>query len=280
MPLSKYPEPTAGGRKRTRQDSPPPNPTPPSRPQYLNTTPHTNAREQGNRFISGLNARERVELILYEIHEQHRWTIKDLLYHIVVEESSAYAPTRGKRRNDLSNAVLGQEAVIRSICHGVQGNKLFMLNNIMGEIYKREIGQLHTVQGLGKFDINTSPKELDIPKLATQVKDAAPSFWQFLNILVTTQHHQGQDYQPTKNFNNEFVMICAIMAHYRGPITSNSFQIMLGLHLHSMGVKRRMISLLAGLGVTLSYKSIISYVDQLATLAEVSHASIIYIKQF
>jgi hypothetical protein len=74
-----------------------------------------------------LNDRERVEWILYQLHEEHRWTIKDLLHHIVTENSSSGAPTQAKRINDLSKAVLNQETVIQAITRGTQDLELDLL---------------------------------------------------------------------------------------------------------------------------------------------------------
>jgi hypothetical protein len=52
------------------------------------------------------------------------------------------------------------------------------------------------------------------------------------------------------------------------------------MHLHLMGVKQWVISLLYGLSLILSYKTTIDYVDQVATLAQVSntHSRIICTK--
>jgi hypothetical protein len=46
---------------------------------------------------------------------------------------------------------------------------------------------------------------------------------------------------------------------------------LLGMHLHAMGVKRRTISLLGGLGLTMSYRTIIEHVDEVAKLSEVNN---------
>ena len=37
-------------------------------------------------YVKGLNSRERVDMILGEMYKNHRWTIKDLLFHMVTAE--------------------------------------------------------------------------------------------------------------------------------------------------------------------------------------------------
>ena len=37
------------------------------------------------RYIKGLNHRERVDKILSDLQQEHRWTIKELLYYMVTE---------------------------------------------------------------------------------------------------------------------------------------------------------------------------------------------------
>jgi hypothetical protein len=274
MPLSKTSNPRSKRQKLASETPPLREPPRHQRlPQYLNTNAQNQARTADKGYINGLTACERVEFILWQIYDQHRWSIKDLLRHIVTEESSVSAPTKDTRINNLSSAVLDQEDVIRAILYKAPSDRRLILMEIVAEVFVKEIDQLYTVPGLGKFNVNTAPKELNIHNITSRAKEVAPSLWQFLNRLVTTRYH-GQTYPATKSFSGEFVAICAIMAHYRARQTSNSFQILLGVYLHSMGVKRRVISLLKGLGLTMSYTTVIDYVDQVATLSQVSITTI------
>ena len=71
---------TRGKRKRRRDETPPQTP-PSSRPRYLNS----GREKQECRYVPGLSSRERVELTLYQLYVQHRWTIKDFISHLVTE---------------------------------------------------------------------------------------------------------------------------------------------------------------------------------------------------
>jgi len=65
------------------------------------------------------------------------------------------------------------------------------------------------------------------------------------------------------------VMICSILAYGRTPRKCSNLPMLLGLHLHSMGVKRRTINVLAGLGVTSSYRAINIKQEKLADIGKV-----------
>jgi hypothetical protein len=75
---------------------------------------------------------------------------------------------------------------------------------------------------------------------------------------------------PSAGVNGDLFLICMMLAHAKAPRKHNSFHMLLGIHLHSMGVKRRTINLLAGFGITVSYQTIIAYTDSLAKIAAVS----------
>ena len=69
-------------------------------------------------------------------------------------------------------------------------------------------------------------------------------------------------------YQGSMVMICSILAHACAPILFNNLPMLLGLHLHSMGVKRRTINVLAGLGITSSYKSVNARRGELADIGK------------
>jgi hypothetical protein len=47
--------------------------------------------------------------------------------------------------------------------------------DIVAERFIKEIDQLTTVPGLGKFNINTSSKDLNLPNITAKSKETAPS---------------------------------------------------------------------------------------------------------
>ena len=122
--------------------------------------------------------------------------------------------------------------------------------------------------GLRKFNPKTDIANLGIPALAQRVKKAAPELWQLLGTLMEPLDARSRRDSFNDNQGN-LVMIYSILAHARTPILSNNLPMLLGLHLHSMGVKRRTINLLTGLGITSSYKSVNARRGELADVGKV-----------
>jgi hypothetical protein len=84
------------------------------------------------------------------------------------------------------------------------------------------------------------------------VQKAAPELWGLLAGLMEQQYASRRDTQT--EYRGSMVMICSILAHARSPKKCNNLPMLLGLQLHSMGVKRRTIGVLARLGITSNYR--------------------------
>jgi hypothetical protein len=83
---------------------------------------------------------------------------------------------------------------------------------IMVERFRKKINQLPIVPRLGKFNIHTLLKDLDLPKITIKTRETTPSFWQFLNILATTHYYHGQNHQITKTFDGECYTLGSLVA--------------------------------------------------------------------
>ena len=200
---------------------------------------------------------------------QHRWTIEELLYYMVTEKpQQKWGVTTNKRARDISVAIFDQPAVINALSHAASHVQDFPISILTGRLQK-ELEQFHSHSGLGKFDVNVDPKDLNIPDIVEQVKVATPDLWELLKGLMESTNHS--DRVPAKSPTGALLMICMTLAHFHAPRKCNSFQMLLGMHLHSMGVKRRTINLLAGLGITLNYRTIINHMGEVAKIAEISH---------
>lgn len=121
--------------------------------------------------------------------------------------------------------------------------------------------------GLGKFESEKEVDELDIPALTERVQKAAPELWTLLASLM--EPPRATSNRDAGTLKGSTVMICSILAYGRTPRKCNNLPMLLGLHLHSMGVKRRTINVLAGLGVTSSYRAINIKQEKLADIGKV-----------
>jgi hypothetical protein len=195
-------------------------------------------------------------MVLNELYEKHRWSIKDLIYHLVTAEpEKKYGPKCSSRAKTLSGAIYQQEEVVKRLSRA--SKDIQKVGNT--ELMNRVRAELHAVSkpnvGLGTFESEKEIDELDIPALAERVQQAAPELWALLaGLMEPPRATSSRDTLET--LKGSMVMICSILAYGRTPRQCNNLPMLLGLHLHSMGVKQRTINVLSGLGVTSSYRAI------------------------
>jgi hypothetical protein len=208
-------------------------------------------------------------MVLYELNEKHRWSIKDLVYYLVTEEpTKKYGMSCLARAKALSDGIYQQEEVVEKLSHASQDirnvGSSALVDRIRAEL--RSVTQAEV--GLGEFDPETDITNLDIPALAKRLQAAAPELWQLLGALMEPQKASSRR-NTFAQYEGHMVMICSILAHARAPRLSNNLSTLLGLHLHSMGVKRRTINVLAGLGITSSYWSVNARLGELTDIGKV-----------
>ena len=214
-------------------------------------------------------------MVLHELYEKHRWTIKDLVYHMVtakpVKKNGVSCLVRARA---LSDGLYQQEEVIEQLSHASQdirtvGNSA-LVDRIRAEL--RSVSKQDV--GLGEFDPEADISRLDIPALAERIQRTAPELWQLLAAIMEPQDVRSNRDTLTE-YQGSMVMVCSILAHARAPRLSNNLPMLLGLYLHSMGVKRRVISVLAGLGICSSYSSVNTRRGELADIGKVPFPSCI-----
>jgi len=214
-------------------------------------------------------------MVLNELFEKHRWSIKDLIYHLVTEEPvKKYGPKCSSRAKTLSDAIYKQEEVAKRLARA--SKDIYNVGNT--QLIDRLRAELHAVSkpevGLGTFESEKPIDELDIPALAERVQKAAPELWAMLAGLMEPPRATSHRDTLTK-LKGSMVMISSILAHGHTPRQCNNLPMLLGLHLHSMGVKRRTINVLAGLGVTSTYRAINIRQGELADIGKVTPPSCI-----
>jgi hypothetical protein len=130
-----------------------------------------------------------------------------------------------------------------------------------------------TVPGrLGRFDAQEPVEKLELDTIIADVQHLAPTLWSFLISLVQQRHHaNSRDITP---YNNKLFMVCAILANVQVPKTSFRFHAALGVHLYNMGVKRRCITLLHGLGITISYTGLTKIRKELEAVGRVCDSTL------
>jgi hypothetical protein len=88
-------------------------------------------------YIKGLNNRQRVDYILKNLYEEHRWTIKDLFYYMVTEEpEEKWGARTMKRAKDISTAVFDQPEVLAALKHTGRQATQFQMSEVTDSIKK------------------------------------------------------------------------------------------------------------------------------------------------
>jgi hypothetical protein len=205
-------------------------------------------------------------MVLHKLNEKHRWSIKDLVYHMVTAEpTKKYGMSCLARAKALSDGIYQREEVVEKLSRASQDIRNVGSSTLVDRIRAELRSVTRTEVGLGEFDPETDVTNLDVPALAKRVQTAAPELWQLLGTIMEPQKASSHRNTFTE-YEGHMVMICSILAHARAPRLSNNLPMLLGLHLHSMGVKRGTINVLAGLGISSSYWSVNARRGELADI--------------
>lgn len=232
---------------------------------YRHPTRARHTRHRASEYIPGLSQAERLQSIYKFLNDAHRWSIKDFIQNMATAQSVRYAHNAKTRIKNLRKAILEQPQV----------RKIFMDDNelipsllvegtslaIREEIYTLQ----HEIPLLGQFNTTRSPKDLNVKEFYTQICDKAPILWQLLQSITARLEEDTMNNQQ----NGSFALIAALLSHALAPIRSNSFQVYMGLHFHSLGARRRLIDILHSLNISLSYDSILRYQNEIASQAQV-----------
>lgn len=217
-------------------------------------------------YIRGMSARERVDMVTAVLRNNHRWSIKDLIYHMVQEPSSTIGGHTEQRRAKLiSDAIYKEPKVIAQLADVSKDIYTFGTSDLISRLHT-DLRKLERVDIFGEFNKDHAPAKMDIPDLTARAQKAAPELWKLLANIMTPPTRQCD---TSEEYGGHILMVCSILASTFAPRSSNNFPMLIGLYLHSMGVKRRVINLLAGLGICPNYRTIINNRDELAKLGEV-----------
>ena len=172
------------------------------------------------------------------------------------------------RAQKLSDAIYGQPEIIERLGSVSKDIYATGATDLVSRI-QTEIRGLINGDILGEFHSNVDPKDMDIPGLATQMQNKAPELWGGVMMLVSIMTPPGNHRDTPKIYQGSIVMVCSMLACAFAPRKTNNFPMLIGLYLHAIGVKRRVISFLAGLGINSAYQTIMDRRKELAELGQV-----------
>jgi len=186
---------------------------------------------------------------------------------VTAEPVKPYDSSIKTRTKKLSEAIAQKEVIEKLSQYPSNRLSEITISSLVDRI-RVEIDQFASTDiGLGRFDPETSPYELDIPRIYNRIQEAAPTLCKLLLAILESNHPSQRDrVQASKG---PITIITVSIAYAYAPKTYDTFSVLLGVHLHSMGVKRRTLSVLAGLGLIPSYKTIMRKRAELAEIGKV-----------
>jgi hypothetical protein len=108
-----------------------------------------------------------------------------------------------------------------------------------------------------EFQLN----DFDNSKLYRKMRKLAPGLVDLLLGIMEPSHNKTPKATvPTARL----AMILAMLCQNQQRTKANNMQMLLTIHLHSMGVKSRQLDLLSYLGITMGYKTVLRTVQDLA----------------
>jgi hypothetical protein len=239
------------------------------------TTRDEVAEPNPSAYIGNMSDYDRLELVLKDMRDKHRWSINDLLRHMVTAKpGKPYDRTTKTRVKLLSRAIVQDQVAEELVRHSNELREIGVSSLV--ERLRIEIDRLgSSATALGHFDPEASVHGLDIPHIYSQIQEAAPELCKLLLALLEPKNISQRD--RIKASQGPITVISASIAYAYAPNTYDNFPVLLGVHLHAMGVKRRTLNVLTGLGLIPSYQTIMRKRAQLAAVGKVPHLARMYI---
>ncbi|KAJ5146618.1 uncharacterized protein N7515_001182 [Penicillium bovifimosum] len=215
------------------------NPACPSPPASRSqTAPHDLPNEYT--YVTGLSDRERVDMVLQQMHGQHRWSLKTFICKLVTaqpEKHEKRARSTDYRAQKLFEAICEQDEVLdelRKISETVQSSG----QSELVKIIRNELAQFdESGVGLGRFITDETVDQLLVPQLTSRGQSTAPHLWDLLVHIMMQQHPSARD--TSQKYQGSIFMICMMLASAFAPQTCDKFLVMLGIHLPEFSHRSR-----------------------------------------
>ena len=201
------------------------------------------------------------------MREGFRWSIRDFLRAFTTAEAEAVHQVDSQKRAQIvAEEVLGSKYIVDMTPNcTIYGAELFSVTQL-----RHELAALVDDNGLfGEFEEKDPIEDMDINGVADYLDSKAPKLSSLLKALMVPQSSRPS--RPMRGpITGKSVLITSILCNSHARNSSNCLQRKIGIYLHSMGVKRRVISTLAGFGVCETYKTINEENHQIAARAKES----------
>jgi hypothetical protein len=218
-----------------------------------------------------MTPRAKVDDIVDYIRVKHAWSVSDFVRGFATAEpEEVYGHSTTNRTKKLATMVFGgkdknqeTKGIIQLEEHlsgpAISSGLLPLLRKEMAALQEAEEGFF------GKWDVadQTDMDDINFANVIARMEQTAPLLCGLLKGLMEPID-QREPKGTRVSISQRTVFIASILAFSRAPRLSNKFPRKLGLYLHGMGVKRRVLQVISGLGACEKYSTILHYADKLA----------------
>jgi hypothetical protein len=223
-------------------------------------------------FASVSTAHEKVAQVT-KLLKEWRWSFATLVKHWLTYKDGLQGVRSARKKTDLLRVLLIEDAEttykeLKSHSLLVESMELattFVVNSIRSEL--SELRDSSMV--FGRWDPELDFEQLDLSKTAAELQSKAPVFTYLITELARNQRKVDNTHNR-KETTGYTVMVASILLLKFARNSANAFTRMLGLYLQGSGIKRRVMSVLHGLGVIESYSALDESKKALSNRSEVT----------
>lgn len=187
------------------------------------------------------------------------WTDDSKNTGITLSRSEYKVNTPDQRRNEF-------ETFIRSY------QKQSELDSIVPRVLLKELNSIPNLPFFGVLDRQDESPTFDFEKIEESLLLTAPSWCEFLRRLLRNPRKLNHEDVENKTISiKDIYCITSMICHGRNPRVSRYLAEAMDFYLLSSGVKRRVFSVLSGMGLCHSYKAALQRTINLAEEAKVEN---------
>jgi hypothetical protein len=205
-----------------------------------------------------------------QLWREQRWGIKAFLKQWIKAGVDGFTNTR---RINLLQEALEDPEIQTALASANKGYN----HDLSTERLVDEFNVLIGKDFFNKCDHPIAIENIDYSLAFKVIESNAPTWTALLTTLMSNQRHDWSSYgalQARQPNQQRAYFITALLCRCRAQHTASFLAKSIGIYLHGSGVKRRVLELLAGLGICDSYKTVHQMTSNIAGNAKASALSL------
>ena len=211
----------------------------------------TTRQETTRQYRTRQTPMEKLDKVFAFLRDEFRWSLPDLIRTLCEQDD----PKNRQRQTGYIQTAYSSEIIDLCASHP-RSSELQLREMLLDSVewgipeYRQEVAELERSAGFGKCAVSVT----DIDTLDGLLDTARENAPRLIGVFedITSQSRRSSD----RSFSSRYIIILAIL-YYTHSQRCNNVQTLLGLYLHSNGVHRRVVALLARCGISVSYDTVI-----------------------